>query len=210
MQWQVIDTDLISGNISNAVEIFWVTGTYTNTILDQWIYLLWWPALSWDQWSSWWYTPRWALRFYDDWTKIIIMWSSEIESNWAWASQHWLAWYYAEILKSTWVLTTYTALQIDAWTTTSWWNTKMVYTNIWWSNRYGFTRASSTSSVAFFYFNWTSIVQWWGTEILAASNIWSSSMSYRWRTLTAWVLLSSWDTVYYGAWWCSLQTLQYS
>ncbi len=210
MQWQNIDTDLVAWNISNNVEIFWVTWTYVNTTLDAWIYSLGWPAISWDFWSWGWNIYRWTLRFYDDWTKIIIMWSSEVESNWSWFSQNWLAGYYAELTKSTWVLTKYTALIVDIGTTTSWWNTKMVYTNIWWSNRYWFTRASSTSSTWFFYFNWTSIVQWWGTEILAAWNIWATSMSYRWRTLTEWPRYTMWESVFYGTGWVCLQTLQYS
>ena len=211
-QWQIIDTDLVAWNISNWVEIFWVTWTYSNAVLDSGIYYLWWPAVSWDLWS-WWYTStRWYLRFYDDWTKIIIMWCSINESNWASLSQFAWAYYYAEIVKSTWVLTVYPEYTLNLWTSTPYWNSKLVYINISWTYRYAFTAAPNDSSSWFAYFNWTSVVSWtWSNSaILLASNIWSTSLSYRWRTLTTWRLLSFWNTTYYWAGWAVLQTLSYT
>lgn len=211
MQWQIIDADLIASNISDDVEILWVVWTYNTTVIDQWIYLLWWPACARQLWWSWeTSTPRWALRFYDDWTKIIIMGSSEIQAIAWWSWSNWAAWYYAEIEKSTWILTTYPAKYLDAWTTTTRWNTKMVYTNMWWTNRYWFTRASADTSVVFFYFDWTQVQSWYATQILAASNIWSSSISYRWRTLQSWTLFHSYYYEWYWSWASSLQTMQYS
>ena len=209
MQGQIIDTDLVNTNIKNWVELFGVIWNYTNMNLDSRLYALWWAALSWNTWWTWSTIARWALRFYDDWTKIIIMGSSEIQSLTSF-SNHWLAWYYAEITKSTGVLVVYPFLQHDWWTTTNFWSTKMVYTNIWWTNRYWFTRTNDVWSTCYFYFNWSIVVQWWESEILSAWNIWSTSISYRWRTLQAWPLRSTEEVTFYGFWWSCLQTLQYT
>lgn len=208
-KWQITDWDLIDTNIADWVEIFWVTWSYSNMIVDPWLYYLWWPALSWDLWSWWWNNFRWDLKFYDDWTKIIIMGSSDVESNGSSFSQNWSAAYYAEIVKATWVLTVYPERAWWLWTTMSWWDNKLVYTSIWWTNRYWYTRTNLVWSTAYYYFNWTQVVQWWWTEIRAASNIWSSSISYRWRTLQKWTLFEMWDVLFYWAWWACLQTLQY-
>lgn len=205
-KWQIIDTDLITTNIAEWVEIFGVTWDYINMTLDPWLYYLWSPAMSWDLWSSWYTTPRWDLRFYDDWTKIIIMWCSIHEANWASFSQFWWAYYYAEILKSTWVITVYPEYVTTLWTSTPYWNYKMV--NISWS--YYYTWAPNDSSNWFVVFNWTAVVSSASkSAILAASNIWSSSISYRWRTLQKATIISMEDTLFYWAWWACLQMLQY-
>jgi len=210
-KWQITDTDLINTNIANWVEIFWVTWNYSNSILDTNTYFLGWPAIAWDLWSSWNYYSRWFTRFYDDWTKIIIMWCSLLEANWAWASQHWWAYYYAEILKSTWVLTVYPYLPMSLWTSVPYWNSKIVFINIGWTNRYAFTAAPNDSSPWFVFFNWTEVVDWYSSSaaILLASNIWSTSISFRWKTLWNWTLFQMWDTIYYWAWWACMQTLYY-
>ncbi len=209
-KWQITDWDLINTNIANWVEIFWVTGNYSNSILDTNTYFLGWPAIAWDLWSSWNYYSRWFTRFYDDWTKIIIMWCSLLEANWASFSQFWWSYYYAEIVKSTWVLTVYPYLSISLWTSVPYWNSKLVFINIGWTNRYAFTAAPNDSSSWFVYFNWTAVVSSSSkAAILAASNIWSSSISYRWKTLWNWTLFQMWDTIYYWAWWACMQTLYY-
>jgi len=208
-KWQRIDTDLITTNVASWVEVFWVTGNYSNMTINTTMYYIWWPAIAWDLWSNWNYYCRWYTRFYDDWTKIIIMWCSLLEANWASFSQHWWAYYYAEILKSTWVLTVYPHLNIWLWTSTPYWNPKLVYINISWTNRYAFTAAPNDSSTWFVYFNWTQVVSTSAAAILAASNIWSSSISFRWKTLSNWTLLQCWDVDYYWAWWSCLQTLYY-
>lgn len=204
-KWQITDWDLIDTNIADWVEIFWVTGNYTNMTIDTTKYYVWWPALSWDLWSWWYNIYRWYLRFYDDWTKIIIMWCSLVQSSWASLSQYWWAYYYAEILKSTWVLTVYPHLNKSLWTSVPYWNPKLVYVS--WA--YYFTAAPNDSSSWFVGFNWTQVVNATAAPILAASNIWSSSISYRWKTLSTGTLFQEWDTAFYWAGWGCLQTLYY-
>ncbi len=191
------DSDLISNNIKPWVDIFWVSWSYWGLVSN------WFPLWiiycqnnddirTWAYWNN-------AIRFYDDWTKIIVMWCVTANVQWGWI---WRCFYYNEINKTTLAITRYPQLYVSNYSLTY---NPTVWTYMFsYSGWYAFicsdwyTWYTNYPDVALF--NWTSLV----TISATWTSIWSSTLSLAWKTLSWWVennIIQWWTIDYMSAYW---------